>query len=255
MLRKTSRSQVLERWFKIQDLALSDNAKVKAAHDALHLDLCENEKKCDNIQAVEGCYALVQLLKNCLDKATDERRVRAEVTNLYRFPELKTLSKMLCVIIDLTHEHDERQVGFSAIGGVEAVVKVMKSFPKCQTLQKYACIVLLDLALCRVGKKKVAEKVGIEVLIAAINNHLGHADRCERACSILMIVITDSNDNTELFIDLGGATAVVKVKNRWPENDKIQIQTRHLFKFIAAHFNRWAQTDEQASEIPVNSNN
>jgi hypothetical protein len=37
------------------------------------------------------------------------------------------------------------------------------------------------------------------VFLAAINNHLGHADTCERGCSILMIMIA-SNDNTELFI-------------------------------------------------------
>jgi flagellar biosynthesis regulator FlaF len=45
----------------IQDLFHSDNAKVNAALFALRLDLDEDEKKCDKIQAVGGCFALVHL--------------------------------------------------------------------------------------------------------------------------------------------------------------------------------------------------
>jgi hypothetical protein len=84
-----------------------------------------------------------------------------------------------------------------------------------------------------VGKKRIVE---IEVFLATINNHFDHADTCERACSILMIVIAGSNDNAELFICLGGATAVAKVKNRSPENYRIQTGICNLCKSIAPQF-------------------
>jgi hypothetical protein len=53
----------------VQDLFPFGSAKVSATLDALNLDLLGNKKKCDKIHAVGGCLALVQALKNCLDKA------------------------------------------------------------------------------------------------------------------------------------------------------------------------------------------
>jgi hypothetical protein len=92
----------------------------------------------------------------------------------------------------------------------------------------------------------------MEGFLAAINNHLGHADTCERACSILMIMIADSNDKTELFIRLGGATAVAKVKTKWPGNYRIQNGMRRLSKSIAAHFTRWGIDEQRDLETAKN---
>jgi hypothetical protein len=50
----------------IQDLFCSDNDEVDAALDALDLNLDKDKKKTENIQAVEGCLALVQLLEERL---------------------------------------------------------------------------------------------------------------------------------------------------------------------------------------------
>jgi hypothetical protein len=52
----------------IQDLSHSDVAKVNDALDTLILDLDEDKKKWENIQAVGGCHAIVQLVNNCLKK-------------------------------------------------------------------------------------------------------------------------------------------------------------------------------------------
>jgi hypothetical protein len=46
----------------IQDLFHSDNAKVKAALNALNLDLKDDKNNCDKMQAVGGCFALVHLM-------------------------------------------------------------------------------------------------------------------------------------------------------------------------------------------------
>jgi hypothetical protein len=218
----------------IQDLAHSDNTKVYAALDALNMDLKEDKNKCYKIQIAGGCHALVLLLKKC----TESPVVCAQVTALNELAELTTLHKTLHIMIRLTHHLDESKVGIAANGGVEAVVKAMKTFPKCQKTQLYSCFLLHNLACCRIGKKRIVESDGMKYTLAVINNHLDHADTCERACSILMVVIADSNDNTEVFIDLGGAAAVVKVNNMWPENYRIQSGISHLSGSIAAYFNR-----------------
>jgi hypothetical protein len=67
---------------------------------------------------------------------------------------------------------------------VEAIVKVMETFPKCHDLQASACIVLCNLASCNIGKKKTVESSGLRVLLATIN--LNSANVCWYVCFILI---------------------------------------------------------------------
>jgi hypothetical protein len=123
----------------IRDMFNSDNTKVNAALDALFLDLGMNEKKSNKIQTVGGCHALVHLMQNCLDKAIAEFPACDQVTELNELAELSTLDRALRVIISFTFQHDESKLGIAAIGGMEVVVNVMKTFPKCQRFQASAC--------------------------------------------------------------------------------------------------------------------
>jgi hypothetical protein len=143
----------------IQDLAHSDSAKVNVALDALYGDLKECKNKCDSLITAGGCHALVQLVKDCLNKATKKVLACHRVTELNELAELMTLRKALEVIIILTFHHAETQAGIAAIGGVEAIVKAMKAFPKCQALQEGAFGALRNLACCSIGKKKVVKLV------------------------------------------------------------------------------------------------
>jgi hypothetical protein len=223
----------------IQDLAHSNNAKVKAALVALDLDFMADKKKRESFVTAGGCFVLVQLLKKCLDKAIDGIPACGRVTEVNEFAKLKTLRKAFNVITNLTFEHDESKVGISTIGGVEAVVKVMKTFPKCQALQERACRVLINLACCGIGKKQAIESGGIQVILAAIHNHLDSANVCESACWTLKNIVSGSKENTGLLINLGGGAAVAKVKTKWPDNDDVQTQVRKLVKIIAAEWKAW----------------
>jgi hypothetical protein len=80
-----------------------------------------------------------------LDKPIALIPARNQVTKVNEFAELKTLHKACNVIITLTFHCNECEFGISTIGGVEAVVKVMKTFPKCQALQERACAALCNL--------------------------------------------------------------------------------------------------------------
>jgi hypothetical protein len=228
----------------IQDLAHSDNAKVNALLDALDQDLDEDKIKCESFVTAGGCLALVLVLTKYLDKAVDRIPACDQVIELNELGELTTLDKTLRVIISLTFCHDESQVGISTIGCVEAVVKIMKTFPKCADLQERACGALLNLSDCRIGNKKVAERVGIDVLLAAVNNHLNSSEVCENACWALVNIAEKSKENTELLISLGGGAAVAKVRRKWPDDNDVQKQVRNLAKLIAAEMKTWADEDE-----------
>jgi hypothetical protein len=218
----------------IRDMSHSDNSKVNDTLAALSQDLAKDKKKCDKIQAVGGCLALVQLVEKCLDKAIVRIPACDQVTGLNELTELWTLHKTLNVIIGVTFQHDESKVGIAAVGGVEAVVKVMKTFPKCQFLQAITCGVLANLAYNNVtGTKNAVESGGIELLLAAINNHLVSALVCEKALRALVNLVVRSKENTRLLISLGGGAAVDKVGSKWPNNDNVQIQVRKLANSFA----------------------
>jgi hypothetical protein len=124
-------------------------------------------------------------------------RLLVTPTVSHRLPRTEDSSKTLAVIIVLTFwRHESRVVGITAIGGVEAVVKVMKTFPKCEALQKGACFVLGNLANDTnvTGQKNIIESGGIETLLSAANNHLNTADVCESVCWALSRIVRGSKE-------------------------------------------------------------
>jgi hypothetical protein len=228
----------------IQDLFRSDNAKVNAALDALYLGLDEDKTKCESFVTAGGCFVLVQLLKKCLDKAIDRIPACDQVTELNELAELTTLSKTLSVIVRLTFRHEQSSVGIAAIGGAEAVVKTMKTFPNCQMLQEDACGALLNLTCYNTtGKKEAIESGGIEVVLVAINNHLGSSFLCERACKALFNIANGSKENTGLLITLGGGAGVAKLRTKWSNDDNLKTKVRRLADLIAAEMKAWADEE------------
>jgi hypothetical protein len=77
----------------LQDLFHSDNAKVNAAFNVLNVGFLNDKTNCEKIHAVGGCFALVLLAKNCLEKAIEKITACDQVTGLYKLAELETLYK------------------------------------------------------------------------------------------------------------------------------------------------------------------
>jgi hypothetical protein len=227
----------------VQDLAHSDNDTVNAALADLDLHIKNgHEKKNGKIQTVGGCLALVQLLKKCLDKAIATIPACDEVTEVNEFDELWTLNKTLEVINGLTYEHDESLVGITAIGGVEVAVKIMNTFPKCADLQLRACVAVINLATCNIGKARIIESGGIEALLATVTNHLNSENMCGNTCWALSNIVDGSKENAGLLISLGGGAAVEKVRRKWPDNIDVQSHVKVLANTFAAEWK--ARADE-----------
>jgi hypothetical protein len=132
-------------------------------------------------------FALVNLVKESLKTATKKlRRDIDHVTELSELAELQTLFQSLHVITNLTVHHDDSKVGISSVGGVQAILKCMKTLPKCAALQVKACHVLLSLTCCSIGKKKALEAGGVAIILDAVNHHIGCASICEHACKIFL---------------------------------------------------------------------
>lgn len=222
----------------IQDLFDSDNYKVNAALDAFDANLYEDKNKSAKIVTVGGCHALVQLVKNCVAKAIEEIPDHDQVTDLSQ-PKLKTLFKALAVITNLTYHHNESQVGITVIGGVDALVKVMQTFPLCRELQRSVCAALCNLTCCSIGKKKALEAGGITALIAAVTNNTDSALICQHACDTLENMIDGSMEQTKVFMNAGGVAVLSKVRELWPVNKRIQASVLGLSKLIRKEMKSW----------------
>jgi hypothetical protein len=220
----------------IQDLFHSDNVKVKAALDALYQDLHENEKR-DIFVAAGGYVAVVQVVRDCLK--TGKILAYARVTKLSALDELRTLDKSLALILYLTRHPNEISNGISSVGGVEAVVKVMKAFPKCLALQASACVVLCNLSHCSIGNRKAVASGSMDVLLAAVKNILNSTEVCHAACLALSRIIATSKENTALFNSSGGVTTVAKVKMDYPDDNGVREAIRLLMIPVLKELNFW----------------
>jgi hypothetical protein len=227
----------------IQDLFHPDNAKVKAALDALRVNLDEDANNCDKLRDLGAFVALVHLVKNCLEKAIEKIPACDQVTELDEFAELDTMDDSIIVLESLLYTLEESPARTTAIGGVEAVVEVMKTFPKCRNLQYSASIALANFTLCNIGMKRVVETGGIDLLLAAVNNHLDSVNVCHRACLALVNIASGSKENMGLLISLGGAAVVAKVRTKWPDYEDIQKLERQLATLI----------DHERSPTPLSS--
>jgi hypothetical protein len=218
-------------------------AAVRAALDALyaHLNLKGKSKNHDFV-TVGGCAALAQLLNNCVRTAAKEIREQSLSTELLgELSELKTVCKTLRLVALLLDTHRESRVAMTAIGGVEAIVSVLKTFRNCEDLQTLACYSLRMLAQCKIGKITAVEAGAMQVLLVAINDYLGRsANTCGHALYALVNLVKESKENTELLISLGGAAAVVKVKKfKWGYDSGVQPPLRNLATLLTEEIDRW----------------
>jgi hypothetical protein len=213
----------------IKCLLHSDKKRVEASLDALQLRLDDGQKKKEHIQAVGGCYVLVQLIENCLEVVGANGGAKGEcdkVTELSELDGLETLEAVLDVIANLTYQDYDSKVGITAIGGVKAVVKVMSTFPACRQLQLAAADTLGNLTCCDSGEKSAVQADGIKFLLAAVSNHLNSDSVIKKAFDTLHRLIVNSEDNTKEFILCGGSAVVLKVREHWLDRDQnVEVQT------------------------------
>jgi hypothetical protein len=225
----------------IQDLLIhSDNAKVMAALDRLNLDLHKDDKA-EQIQAVGGCFALVYLVNRCLKKVHGRIIHLDQVTKLSKHPELVILFQALHAITNLTLHHDDSKVGISSAGGVEAILKVMLTLPKCEILQAKACHALLSLTCCSLGKKKALEAGAVAILLDVVKHHVRCARICEHMCTIFYRLLMGSKVDTKIFLSSGGVATLTKVREKWPDDEKVQEAVRELTKPIVNELNSWSE--------------
>jgi hypothetical protein len=102
------------------------------------------------------------------------------------------------------------KVGIVTVGGMETTVKVMKTVPKCETLQECACAALRNLACSSIGKTKAIESGGSEIILAAVNNPLDSAIVCYKAFWALHNITSETKEDVWQLISLGGGAAVAK---------------------------------------------
>jgi hypothetical protein len=222
------------------DLFHSDSAKARAAHDTMFWDLYED--KLNELQAAGGYLVLVKVVKDRLRSAT-EIMLACDGRGVTKF-EFTELNAAIYAIVLLTNGHHQSRVEISMVGGVETIVKVMESFPKCLALQENACAALRNLTYCSIGKKKALEAAQtIDVLLAAMKNHLVSFNLCEYAVLALRNFVRDDNISTKFLLRGGGVAAAIKVREEWINKGSVQRAVQMLMVPLLEELNSWKQAN------------
>jgi hypothetical protein len=143
----------------IQDLSSPDGDVVASLYtlDRYVFESDTGSQILQEIIEVGGCRALVQLAKTFLEKA------RMGIPNCDRVTELTGFTMILrntfIIMIALTYAHPVCKDFISSIGGVEVLVEVLTTFPKCEDLQSASCKVLATCQQHLLARRKRAKRV------------------------------------------------------------------------------------------------
>jgi hypothetical protein len=214
----------------IQDLSSPDGDVVASLYtlDRYVFESDTGSQILQEIIEVGGCRALVQLAKTFLEKA------RMGIPNCDRVTELTGFTMILrntfIIMIALTYAHPVCKDFISSIGGVEVLVEVLTTFPKCEDLQSASCKVLCNLSTTSVGAEKASEAGAIKVLVGAVKNYPANEYLFVYCCDALADMCESNFERTKTLIDLGGITT-------WPDNPEARVAAQRLLQVMAAGIN------------------
>jgi hypothetical protein len=213
----------------IQALTCSNGAVADAALNVLYR---YSKRDFDSlswakIAAVGGCFALVQLVKKSLEMAIEVIPLRNQVNEFHLQVVKGRLNKAFIIISNMTHGHPMSRFGINSFGGVEELVKVMKTFPKHHPwLQLRVCNALCNLTACPVGRKRADEVGAIEVLLTTIKSYPGNKYIFLYGCRALTNMCKTSFERTKQLIGLGGITT-------WPDDPEARAAAKGLLLTMA----------------------
>jgi hypothetical protein len=207
----------------IQALTCSNGAVVDAALDVMYRYSKHGfgSPTWAKIAAVGGCFGLVQIAKKSLEMAIEIIPLRNQVNDSHLRVITGRLNRACIIISNMTYAYPKSRYGINSIGGVEVLVKVMKTFPKHPWLQLRACNALCNLTACPVGRRR-AEKAGaIKVLLTTIKSYPDNKFIFLYGCRAIINMCETSFERTKQLIDLGGITT-------WPDD----FEARHVAKCL-----------------------
>jgi hypothetical protein len=223
----------------VQDLSSPQGAVVDAALDVLYR---YSKRDFDSliwakIAAVGGCFALVQLGKKSLESAIEmiPLRSNSEVNDILLQVATGRLTRSFIIISKMTHVHPMSRYGINSIGGVEVLVKVIKTFPKHSWLQLRACNALCNLTACPVGRERADEVGAIEALLTTIKSNPGNKYIFLYGCRALTHMCKGSFERTMLLIGLGGITT-------WPDDPEARAIAKGLLQIMSTGIHQLLNT-------------
>jgi hypothetical protein len=221
----------------IHALNCSNGAVVDAALDSLYRYSIRGFGSLSwaKIAAVGGCFALVQLVKNSLETAIEIIPVRNQVNDFHLQVATGRLSRAFIIISNMTHVHPMSMHSINSIGGVEVLVKTMKTFPKHPWLQLRACNALCNLTACPVGRERAHEAGAIEVLLTTIKSYPRNKYIFLYGCRALTNMCESSFERTKQLIGLGVITT-------WPDDVEARHTAKCLLQVVAVSIHRLLTT-------------
>ncbi|XP_019620441.1 PREDICTED: armadillo repeat-containing protein 6-like [Branchiostoma belcheri] len=110
------------------------------------------------------------------------------------------------------------------LGGLDLVLNVMRDNVRHQALASRGISLLKAIAGNDDVKTKIVQTGGMELIITALNIHIGVAQVCEEGCAALCALALRNTDNVKAIMAANGAEAVVQAMKVHMDKSSVQKQ-------------------------------
>ncbi|XP_061414315.1 armadillo repeat-containing protein 6 [Lethenteron reissneri] len=149
-------------------------------------------------------------------------KVLVEASKAY--PNSLPVLSELCATIAKLAVRNEFCQDIVELGGLDFTLALLADYLDHQDLVKNVLSTLRAIAANDDVKEAVVAAGGTNVIVMAMNHHLGNPQLCEQACAALSVLALRNTQNCSAIIECGGALAILQAMKNHPKEANVQRQ-------------------------------
>ncbi|KAI4881701.1 hypothetical protein NFI96_031356, partial [Prochilodus magdalenae] len=156
-------------------------------------------------------------------------------------PENISVLSELCATLSRLAVRNEFCQDIVDLGGLKFMMTLLADSLDCQDLVKQVLSALRAIAGNDDVKDAIVNTGGTELIVMAINRHMGNAQVCEQGCAALCVLALRKPNNCKVIMESGGALASLQAMKAHPEEVNVQKQSCMLLRNLVARTRDFSQ--------------
>ncbi|XP_029500735.1 armadillo repeat-containing protein 6 [Oncorhynchus nerka] len=156
-------------------------------------------------------------------------------------PENTPVLSVLCATLSSLAVRNEFCQDICDLGGLKFMMTLLADSYESQELTRQVLSALRAIAGNDDVKDAVTNAGGVQLIVIAMNRHMGNAQVCEQGCAALSVVALRKPNNCQVIMEEGGALAALLAMKTHPDEVNVQKQGCMLLRNLVArmtHFNQ-----------------
>ncbi|XP_030631449.1 armadillo repeat-containing protein 6 isoform X2 [Chanos chanos] len=159
-------------------------------------------------------------------------RVIVEAANAH--PKNTSVLSELCATLARLAVRNEFCQDIVDLGGLKFMMTLLADNLDCQELVKQVLGALRAIAGNDDVKDAIVNTGGTELIIMAMNRHMGNAQICEQGCAALCVLALRKPNNCKVIMENGGALAALQAMKTHPAEVNVQKQSCMLLRNLVS---------------------